>query len=143
MTIPSWKPVDGSGRAERQTRRRARAIIKERTAKRLKAEARRQDRAVRFACFLRDGRQCRAFGTPLKFETDLLAVLAHNHHITYRSAGGSDESANRVTLSPFAHRLEHEGLLEIGGNADETLTFTRYEWAGGTRQFVRAWSRTV
>ena len=48
----------------------------------------------------------------------------HDHHIEYRSAGGSDERANRVTLCAFHHlRCLHAGLLRICGRAPDALVF--------------------
>lgn len=126
---PIPKPAKGSGRSERQTRRQARKRVTDADDRNAKAAARASDLAIRFACFLRDGRKCRAFGTPLLFETDNLAKLAHNHHVVYRSAGGSDAAENRITLSPRAHALVHETLLTIEMNAFGSITFKLYKWA--------------
>jgi hypothetical protein len=55
----------------------------------------------------------------------------HDHHIDFRSAGGSNASENRVTLCAFHHlRCLHAGLLNVHGRAPDALVFelplTRY-----------------
>ncbi len=48
----------------------------------------------------------------------------HDHHVTFRSAGGSDEATNRVTLCAFHHqRGVHAGLLRVRGRAPDDLVF--------------------
>jgi hypothetical protein len=48
----------------------------------------------------------------------------HDHHVAFRSAGGSDEPANRVTLCAFHHqRCLHAGLLRVRGRAPDHLVF--------------------
>ena len=48
----------------------------------------------------------------------------HDHHVTFRSAGGSDGPANRVTLCAFHHqRCLHVGLLRVRGSAPDALVF--------------------
>jgi hypothetical protein len=48
----------------------------------------------------------------------------HDHHIEFRSAGGSDEPWNRITLCAFHHhRCLHAGLLRVRGRAPEALVF--------------------
>ncbi len=137
------KPARGSARLARQVRKlKAKGAI-EKTITEVDSEARRADREIRFHCFLRDNRRCRAFGTALKFDTDKLSKKAENHHIKPKSAGGSDDPFNRCTLSPLAHQMRHGGELEIEGNADETLTFKLYELKGGTRHFVREWESAI
>jgi hypothetical protein len=137
------KPAPGSGRLQRQVNRlKAKGAI-EKTITEVDSEARRADREIRFHCFLRDNRRCRAFGTPLKFDTDNLKKKSENHHVIPKSAGGSDDPWNRCTLSPLAHSMRHGGELEITGNADETLTFKQYEFKGGTRVFLREWESSI
>jgi len=137
------KPAPGSGRLERFLRRvKRRASVKQQklTAAR---EARQVDRAVRYACFLRDRRCCRAYGTPLAFDTDNLFKLAHNHHLVFRSAGGSDGAENRITLSPQAHRLMHGGYLTAEGDGNGAVRFTEYAFVGTAREIVREWVSAV
>lgn len=48
----------------------------------------------------------------------------HDHHIHFRSAGGSDDPANRVTLCAFHHlRGVHAVRLRCGGRAPDRLTW--------------------
>ena len=47
-----------------------------------------------------------------------------DHHVEFRSAGGSDEPDNRVTLCVFHHlRCLHAGFLRIAGRAPDELVF--------------------
>ena len=47
-----------------------------------------------------------------------------DHHVVYRSAGGSDEPSNRRTLCASCHHhLVHAGKVVIGGTAPDGLTF--------------------
>jgi hypothetical protein len=48
----------------------------------------------------------------------------HDHHLTFRSAGGSDAPENRVALCAFHHqRCLHAGLLRVRGRAPHELVF--------------------
>jgi hypothetical protein len=48
----------------------------------------------------------------------------HDHHLEFRSAGGSDAPENRITLGAFHHlRCLHLGLLRIRGRAPGRLVF--------------------
>jgi hypothetical protein len=48
----------------------------------------------------------------------------HDHHVEFRSKGGSDAPENRVTLCAFHHqRCLHVGLLGIRGRAPDGLVF--------------------
>jgi hypothetical protein len=48
----------------------------------------------------------------------------HDHHVTFRSAGGSHAPENRVTLCAFHHqRCLHAGLLRVRGHAPDALVF--------------------
>jgi hypothetical protein len=48
----------------------------------------------------------------------------HDHHIWFRSACGSDEAWNRITLCAFHHhRFLHAGLLRVRGRAPDELVF--------------------
>ena len=48
----------------------------------------------------------------------------HDHHIAYRSRGGSNARDNRITLCAFHHqRCLHAGLLRISGRAPDALLF--------------------
>jgi hypothetical protein len=48
----------------------------------------------------------------------------HDHHIVFRSAGGSDDPANRTTLCVFHHlRGVHAGIVRCTGAAPDGLRF--------------------
>jgi hypothetical protein len=48
----------------------------------------------------------------------------HDHHLIFRSAGGSDAPHNRVALCAFHHtRCLHAGLLRVRGRAPDGLVF--------------------
>ena len=48
----------------------------------------------------------------------------HDHHLRFRSAGGSDAESNRTTLCAFHHqRCLHVGWMRIGGHAPDGLVF--------------------
>jgi hypothetical protein len=56
----------------------------------------------------------------------------HDHHIAFRSAGGSDALANRVTLCAFHHqRCLHAGRMRIRGQAPDALVFELAVRPGG------------
>jgi hypothetical protein len=81
--------------------------------------------AARHKIYARDGWRCAAPGC------SSLQNL-HDHHIRFRSAGGSDDAANRVTLCAFHHlRGVHAGLLRCVGKAPDGL-----RWEMGIRRGV-------
>jgi hypothetical protein len=48
----------------------------------------------------------------------------HDHHVTFRSAGGSEAPSNRITLCAFHHqRGVHAGRLRVWGRAPDDLVF--------------------
>ena len=48
----------------------------------------------------------------------------HDHHIRFRSAGGSDDPSNRITLCAFhRQRCLHAGRMRIAGAAPDGLVF--------------------
>jgi hypothetical protein len=48
----------------------------------------------------------------------------HDHHVAFRSAGGSDDPSNRITLCAFHHqRCLHAGRLRVRGRAPDDLVF--------------------
>lgn len=133
------KPARGTGKLKRYERRqKERKAIADAEAM-SKVEAQRADRAIRFHCYLRDKRQCRAFGVPLLFDTDNPKRKSENHHITPKSLGGSDLPENRITLSWLAHRMRHDGELDITGDGNGDVRFTQYTFEGGTRRLLREW----
>jgi hypothetical protein len=49
----------------------------------------------------------------------------HDHHIIFRSAGGSDDPSNRLTLCAFHHlRGVHAGIIDCKGTAPNALRIT-------------------
>ncbi|UCF66204.1 MAG: HNH endonuclease, partial [Acidobacteriota bacterium] len=65
----------------------------------------------------RDGWCCQAPGCSSRQHLEA-------HHIRYRSHGGDDDDANRLTLCRFHHqRGEHGGLLSVTGLAPLEVTF--------------------
>jgi hypothetical protein len=67
--------------------------------------------------FGRDGWRCTAPGCS-SFQN------LHDHHIVFRSAGGSDELANRTTLCAWHHlRGVHAGVVRCAGTAPDALRF--------------------
>jgi len=80
---------------------------------------------ARHEVFARDGWRCAAPGC-----TSMRNL--HDHHVRFRSAGGSDALANRVTLCAFHHlRGVHSGLLRCVGRAPDGL-----RWELGIRPGV-------
>ena len=67
--------------------------------------------------YVRDGFRCSAPGCTSRRNLE-------DHHITYRSRGGSDDLANRVCLCRFHHRQgEHGDLAKVEGTAPLQLMF--------------------
>ena len=65
----------------------------------------------------RDGYRCLVPGCTSRWNL-------HDHHVEFRSAGGSDTAGNRVTLCAFHHlRCLHAGLLRVRGRAPDDLVF--------------------
>ena len=67
--------------------------------------------------FARDGWRCTVPGCS-SFRN------LHDHHIVFRSAGGSDELSNRTTLCAWHHlRGVHAGIVRCTGGAPGELRF--------------------
>jgi hypothetical protein len=65
----------------------------------------------------RDGYRCAAPGCTSRRNL-------HDHHVIFRSAGGSNAPENRITLCAFHHhRCVHAGLLRVQGRAPDDLVF--------------------
>ena len=68
--------------------------------------------------FARDGWRCPPAPGCSSFQN------LHDHHIVFRSAGGSDEVTNRTTLCAWHHlRGAHAGLVRCAGSAPNALRF--------------------
>lgn len=102
-----------------------------------KAEAEKRERQYVKGIDARDHRICRACGKHTNPDT-LGLLRGHRAHIVYRSANGSGEPWNRVTLCPACHNDEHKDRLRftaeggpyVGLNADEGLEFWRKDAEG-------------
>jgi hypothetical protein len=67
--------------------------------------------------YVRDGWRCAAPGCSSRRHLE-------DHHIVYRSRGGDDGMANRITLCRFHHqRGEHGGLMSVRGSAPLGLSW--------------------
>lgn len=139
MTLGFPKPLPGSGKLERKERKRLASVEVRKQEKASDTLSDLQYKAVRFEVFTRDYGRCRAFGARLEFDGTKVEKRAEIHHVVYRSAGGPDTLDNLITLSWRAHKMEHNGLLELEGNPNGAVTFKEYEFRSGTRAFVREW----
>jgi hypothetical protein len=82
----------------------------------LRSRARR-GRRRRPSVFERDGWRCAVPGCTSQRNL-------HLHHIRFRSAGGSDEPENLITLcAAHHHRGVHAGVVRVGGQAPDGLWF--------------------
>lgn len=117
--------------------KRERRLKKEKAKRAQKAIDDAREAAIREATYKRDAGRCRATGVPLYLHHHNPFKVAHCHHKKYRSAGGSDEMFNRITLSPEAHVAEHDGYLAISGEPNGTLTFTQLDGYG---KALKVWS---
>jgi hypothetical protein len=71
----------------------------------------------RHAVFERDGWRCTVPGCSSYRNL-------HDHHIVYRSRGGSDDLSNRTTLCVWHHlRGEHGGRIRVSGAAPDGVRF--------------------
>ena len=100
-----------------------------------KREAQAQARAIRAACWGRDGGKCRACGKVVKLRSDSPFDLMHAHHIIFRSAGGADELSNRLCLCGICHDDVHRHVLTISGDPYLVL-FTKVDNQGTV---VKVW----
>jgi hypothetical protein len=84
----------------------------------------------------RDGYQCAVPGCTSRRNL-------HDHHIWFRSAGGSDAPGNRIALCAFHHqRCLHVGLMRIRGQAPDGLVF-ELGLRRGASPLVRYWSGDI
>jgi hypothetical protein len=75
--------------------------------------------------FARDGWRCAVPGCTSR-------CSLHDHHVIFRSAGGSEAAENRVALCAFHHqRCLHAGLLGVSGRAPDALVFELGLRSGG------------
>lgn len=96
-------------------------------------------RAIGNAIFKRDRGKCRACFMPLHQRADINPTRrAQAHHIVYRSAGGSDATANLITLCAVCHHWEHQHKIAISGDGDAlvSICYTNPE----TGKLIQQWS---
>ena len=61
----------------------------------------------------------------------------HDHHVRYRSRGGSDDESNRVALCAAHHlRAVHQGWTTMWGRAGERLVWELGAALGVGRRYV-------
>ncbi len=84
-----------------------------------RAKRQREAKSVYQQVDARDGCICRSCG-------DFRGDWRQQHHITYRSQGGEETTANLVTLCSSCHTAVHDHWLRIiGDDADGELRFER------------------
>jgi len=93
--------------------------------------------ALRKQVYRRDVGCCRVCGAAVKLVTDNPLLLAHLHHVTFRSAGGADTTDNTAIVCPRCHDAVHQHRLDIEGNADHVLTIRRRNLESG--RIVHVW----
>jgi 5-methylcytosine-specific restriction endonuclease McrA len=135
---PQFKESPAIARLKRQDDKAAKRKAKSAAQRKAKEAARQAWLRMRMRIYERDQGCSRASGKPVKFASGDWQQ-GHVHHRVYRSAGGSDETSNLVLLTMEEHAAVHAQLLEIDGNADEVLTFTRYKFTDAGREVVRQW----
>lgn len=86
-----------------------------------------QRRLVYAAVNVRDNYHCAACGKPADPRALEMTRHGHHHHITFRSQGGQDTTANICLLCPVCHADVHAHRLTISGNADKKLTIRSVE----------------
>lgn len=137
------KDAEGTGRLNRAKRRSASRKSVEAAIAAANRRSNDALSAIREFVYNRDKGKCRAFGTPLIFGVAANVGGCEIHHIVFRSQGGSDEPDNLICLSETAHDMIHDGELAIEGDPNGDVKFTQYEYAGGSRKFLREWVSTI
>lgn len=94
-------------------------------------------RVLREQIWRRDGGVCRATGQPLELYHESPLRMTQTHHIVWRSAGGKDVSSNLISVSARIHDEIHAHKLDVSGNGDELVTFTRRNLETG--KIERSW----
>jgi 5-methylcytosine-specific restriction endonuclease McrA len=83
-----------------------------------KAEKEAHERTVHQAVDARDHHTCRVCGRYCSPLAVTLLERSHRHHVVYRSKGGPTETWNLVTLCASCHHDEHDGTIQLSGDAD-------------------------
>jgi len=92
---------------------------------------------LRKEAYARDGGCCRVTGVPLKLVSDNPELVAHGHHVIFRSAGGADELWNIAIVSPRVHERIHQHQYDVEGNANDTLICRERDLETG--KILREW----
>ena len=98
------------------------------TAQRRARKQRDRTNGYRAVCRLvdaRDGALCRVCALPLR-------QGAHHHHITPRSLGGKDTTANLILSCPACHELIHQKRVTVSGSGDGPLAVSWRITSGAT-----------
>lgn len=98
------------------------------TAQRRARKQRDRTNAYRAVCRLvdaRDGALCRVCALPLR-------QGAHHHHITPRSLGGKDTTANLCLVCVSCHLLIHAKRVTVSGSGDGPLAVSWRITSGAT-----------
>lgn len=97
--------------------------------------------AVRRACYARDHGMSRISGKPLDLHNANPWKVADFHHIVFRSCGGTDETANVLTVARDEHDMIHgrhaRFLLDVAGDADGIVSIVQRSVETG--RIVREW----
>jgi 5-methylcytosine-specific restriction endonuclease McrA len=136
--IPQFKDSPAIAKLKRQDAKAAKRKAKSAAQRKAKEAKRQAWIKLRMLVHERDKGMCRCCFKPVKFASGDWEQ-AHPHHVVYRSAGGTDDTANVVTLCMLCHNMEHGHVLEISGNADALLSFVRYKFTDAGREVVRQW----
>lgn len=74
---------------------------------------------IRVAVHERDGGHCRVCSRPVKLNSGNPFNVQHIHHCLYRSAGGTDDLWNLISLCGECHDKEHRHVIDITGTSDD------------------------
>jgi 5-methylcytosine-specific restriction endonuclease McrA len=85
----------------------------------------------------RDGGRCRVCGIRTGRPGGDPRLIGAAHHITYKSAGGRDTTANLIWICGQCHAAEHQHQIVISGNGDQRIDVTQHDVE--TNRVVRAW----
>jgi len=102
-----------------------------------KREAERHQRDVHRQVDQRERYRCRICGRPCDPAAADLLRRGHHHHVTFRSQGGEDSTANEILTCADCHASIHAGKVHVEGNADVALTISERHHETGEWFVVR------
>jgi 5-methylcytosine-specific restriction endonuclease McrA len=135
-----FKPARGTAKVELQARKAASRVDANRAGRLVKLEARRIEQAIRRDVYERDGGWCRACGEAVTFSGDITETM-HAHHVQFRSAGGTDDPSNRLSICWSCHRDIHDHKLRVSGDPNGLIQFQLVNLETGA--VLRAWESDV